>query len=92
MYTNNKMAKKTSSTTPAPVSAPAPVAAPAKTSSPAPKAEKAPKTPKTETPVAAPAPVASTDAHTEGSALETDRKSTRLNSSHTDISRMPSSA
>jgi chromatin remodeling complex protein RSC6 len=70
MYTNNKMAKKTSSTTPAPVSAPAPVAAPAKTSSPAPKAEKTPKTPKTETPVAAPAPVASTDAHTEGSALE----------------------
>ena len=32
------------------------------------------------------------DGHTEGDSNSSDRKSTRLNSSHTDISRMPSSA
>ena len=65
------MAKKTSSaasaTTPAPV--PVPTPAPAATT----KAAKAPKTPKTDAPVApapVPAQVASTDAHTEGSAIE----------------------
>ena len=65
------MAKKTSSaasaTTPAPV--PVPTPAPATTT----KAAKAPKTPKTDAPVAptpVPAQVASTDAHTEGSAIE----------------------
>ena len=69
------MAKKTSSaasaTTPAPV--PVPTPAPAATT----KAAKAPKTPKTDAPVASasasapvPAQVASTDAHTEGSAIE----------------------
>ena len=65
------MAKKTSSaasaSTPAPV--PVPTPAPATTT----KAAKAPKTPKTDAPVAptpVPAQVASTDAHTEGSAIE----------------------
>jgi len=73
MYTNYKMAKKTSSTASAPT--PVPVATPSKEAAPAPasKAAKAPKTPKTDAPVTpAPAPVAatSTDAHTEGSAIE----------------------
>ena len=36
--------------------------------------------------------LALTDFHVVGSVLRGDRKSTRLNSSHTDISRMPSSA
>jgi upstream activation factor subunit UAF30 len=70
MYTNIKMAKKTPSTASATTTAPAPAAAapaPATTAKPA----KAPKTPKTDAPVApAPAQVASTDAHTEGSAIE----------------------
>ena len=77
VYHNNKMAKKTSSaasaTTPAPV--PVPTPAPAATT----KAAKAPKTPKTDAPVA-PAPTtvaaASTDAHTEGSAIEVSSLST----------------
>jgi len=64
------MAKKTPSTASATTTAPAPAAAapaPATTTKPA----KAPKTPKTDAPVApAPAQVASTDAHTEGSAIE----------------------
>jgi upstream activation factor subunit UAF30 len=73
MYTNYKMAKKTSSTASAPT--PVPAATPSKEAAPAPasKAAKAPKTPKTDVPVTpAPAPVAvtSTDAHTEGSAIE----------------------
>ena len=36
--------------------------------------------------------VITTDMAVEGVHFKTDRKSTRLNSSHTDISRMPSSA
>ena len=75
MYTNYKMAKKTSSTAsaPTPTPAPAPVATPSKEAAPAPKAAKAPKTPKTDAPVVStpvPATVASTDAHTEGAAIE----------------------
>jgi chromatin remodeling complex protein RSC6 len=75
MYTNYKMAKKTSSTASAPAPTPVPAATPSKEAAPVPasKAAKAPKTPKTDTPVTpAPAPVAatSTDAHTEGSAIE----------------------
>jgi len=70
MYTNIKMAKKTPSTASATTTAPAPAApAPATATKPA----KAPKTPKTDASVAhapAPAQVASTDAHTEGSAIE----------------------
>jgi len=72
------MAKKTSSTAsaPTPTPAPAPVATPSKEAAPtsAPKTAKAPKTPKTDAPVAStPVPVAtttSTDAHTEGAAIE----------------------
>jgi upstream activation factor subunit UAF30 len=75
MYTNYKMAKKTSSTAsaPTPTPAPAPVVTPSKEAAPAPKAAKAPKTPKTDAPVAStpvPATTASTDAHTEGAAIE----------------------
>ena len=75
MYTNYKMAKKTSSTAsaPTPTPAPAPVATPSKEAAPASKAVKAPKTPKTDAPVAStptPAPAVSTDAHTEGAAIE----------------------
>jgi upstream activation factor subunit UAF30 len=75
MYTNYKMAKKTSSSAsaPTPTPAPAPVATPSKEAAPAPKAAKAPKTPKTDAPVVStpvPATVASTDAHTEGAAIE----------------------
>lgn len=73
MYTNYKMAKKTSSTASAPAPTPVPAATPSKDAAPVSKAAKAPKTPKTDTPVTpAPAPVAatSTDAHTEGGALE----------------------
>jgi upstream activation factor subunit UAF30 len=73
MYTNNKMAKKTSSSASAPAPTPVPAATPSKDAAPASKSAKAPKTPKTDAPVApAPAPVAaaSTDAHTEGSAIE----------------------
>ena len=75
MYTNYKMAKKTSSTASAPAPTPLPAALLVGAAAPAPasKAAKAPKTPKTDAPVApSPAPVAaaSTDAHTEGSALE----------------------
>ena len=75
MYTNYKMAKKTSSTAsaPTPTPAPAPVATPSKEAAPAPKAAKAPKTPKTDAPVVStpvPATTASTDAHTEGAAIE----------------------
>ena len=73
----HKMAKKTSSTAsaPTPTPAPAPVATPSKEAAPtsAPKTAKAPKTPKTDAPVAstpAPVPAVSTDAHTEGSAIE----------------------
>ena len=79
MYTNYKMAKKTSSSASAPTPAPAPVATPSKEAAPAPKTAKAPKTPKTDAPVAStpvPATVASTDAHTEGSALEASSLST----------------
>jgi chromatin remodeling complex protein RSC6 len=79
MYTNYKMAKKTSSSAsaPTPTPAPAPVATPSKEAAPAPKTAKAPKTPKTDAPVAStPAPVVSTDAHTEGSALEASSLST----------------
>ena len=71
MYTNIKMAKKTPSTASATTTAPAPAAAPAPATTT--KPAKAPKTPKTDAPVAhapAPAQVASTDAHTEGSAIE----------------------
>jgi chromatin remodeling complex protein RSC6 len=78
MYTNYKMAKKTSSSASAPTPTPAPVATPSKEAAPAPKTAKAPKTPKTDAPVVstpAPAPV-STDAHTEGSALEVSSLST----------------
>ena len=75
MYTNYKMAKKTSSTASAPAPTPLPPALLVGAAAPAPasKAAKAPKTPKTDAPVApSPAPVAaaSTDAHTEGSAIE----------------------
>ena len=75
MYTNYKMAKKTSSTASAPAPTPLPAALLVGAAAPAPasKAAKAPKTPKTDAPVApSPAPVAaaSTDAHTEGSAIE----------------------
>jgi upstream activation factor subunit UAF30 len=78
MYTNYKMAKKTSSSASAPTPTPAPVATPSKEAAPAPKTAKAPKTPKTDAPVVStptPAPV-STDAHTEGSALEVSSLST----------------
>jgi chromatin remodeling complex protein RSC6 len=73
MYTNYKMAKKTSSTASAPVPTPVPAATPSKEAAPTSKPAKAPKTPKTDASVAStPAPVAatSTDAHTEGSAIE----------------------
>jgi upstream activation factor subunit UAF30 len=75
MYTNYKMAKKTSSTASAPAPTPVPAATPSKEAAPAPasKSAKAPKTPKTDAPVtSAPAPVTatSTDAHTEGTAIE----------------------
>jgi len=81
MYTNYKMAKKTSSTASAPAPTPVPAALLVGAAAPAPasKAAKAPKTPKTDAPVApSPAPVAaaSTDAHTEGSALEVSSLST----------------
>ena len=64
------MAKKTSS--PASASATSTVPATAPVPAPATKPAKASKTPKTDAPVtpAAPAPVASTDAHTEGTAVE----------------------
>ena len=75
------MAKKTSSSASAPTPTPVPVATPSKEAAPAPKTAKAPKTPKTDAPVAStptpvPATVASTDAHTEGSALEASSLST----------------
>jgi upstream activation factor subunit UAF30 len=75
MYTNYKMAKKTSSTASAPAPTPVPAATPSKEAAPAPasKSAKAPKTTKTDAPVtSAPAPVTatSTDAHTEGTAIE----------------------
>jgi upstream activation factor subunit UAF30 len=71
VYTNNKMAKKTSSAASATTTAPAPAPAPAPVQATATKPAKAPKTPKTDAPVApAPVQVASTDAHTEGSAIE----------------------
>ena len=81
MYTNYKMAKKTSSTASAPAPTPLPPALLVGAAAPAPasKAAKAPKTPKTDAPVApSPAPVAaaSTDAHTEGSAIEVSSLST----------------
>ena len=77
MYTNYKMAKKTSSTASAPAPTPVPVATPSKDAAPASKPAKAPKTPKTDAPVVStPAPVATTDAHTEGSALEASSLST----------------
>ena len=81
MYTNYKMAKKTSSTASAPAPTPVPAALLVGAAAPAPasKAAKAPKTPKTDAPVApSPAPVAaaSTDAHPEGSALEVSSLST----------------
>ena len=81
MYTNYKMAKKTSSTASAPAPTPLPAALLVGAAAPAPasKAAKAPKTPKTDAPVApSPAPVAaaSTDAHTEGSAIEVSSLST----------------
>jgi chromatin remodeling complex protein RSC6 len=79
MYTNYKMAKKTSSTASAPAPTPVPVATPSKEAAPASKPAKAPKTPKTDAPVAhAPTTVAaaSTDAHTEGRALEASSLST----------------
>ena len=82
MYTNYKMAKKSSSSASAPApttTTPVPAATPSKEAAPASKAAKAPKTPKTDTPVTpAPAPVAatSTDAHTEGSAIEVSSLST----------------
>ena len=79
MYTNYKMAKKTSSTASAPAPTPVPAATPSKEAAPASKPTKAPKTPKTDAPVTpAPAPVAatSTDAHTEGGALEASSLST----------------
>ena len=87
MYTNYKMAKKSSSSASAPAltttTTPVPAATPSKEAAPAPvpasKAAKAPKTPKTDAPVA-PAPTtvaaASTDAHTEGSAIEVSSLST----------------
>lgn len=79
VYTNYKMAKKTSSTASATTTAPAPAAAPAPVAvAAATKPAKAPKTPKTDAPVA-PAPVqvaASTDAHTEGGAIEASSLST----------------
>ena len=70
MYTNYKMAKKTSSAASASTTSTAPATAPVP--APATKPAKASKTSKTDAPVtpAAPAPVASTDAHTEGSAVE----------------------
>jgi chromatin remodeling complex protein RSC6 len=73
MYTNYKMAKKTSSTASAPAPTPVPAATPSKEAAPASKSAKAPKTTKTDAPVtSAPAPVTatSTDAHTEGTAIE----------------------
>jgi upstream activation factor subunit UAF30 len=75
MYTNNKMAKKTSSSASAPTPTPLPAALVVGTASPVPastpRAAKAPKTPKTDAPVAStPAPVATTEAHTEGTAIE----------------------
>jgi upstream activation factor subunit UAF30 len=72
VYTNNKMAKKTSSAASASATSTVPVTAPVPAPAPATKPAKASKTSKTDAPVtpAAPAPVASTDAHTEGSAIE----------------------
>ena len=73
------MAKKTSSAASATTTATAPAPAPAPVQATATKPAKAPKTPKTDAPVApSPAPVAaaSTDAHTEGSALEVSSLST----------------
>jgi upstream activation factor subunit UAF30 len=67
------MAKKTSSTASATTTAPAPAPVSAPVAATPTKSAKAPKTPKTDAPVApapAPAQVASTDAHTEGSAIE----------------------
>ena len=66
------MAKKTSSAASASTTSTAPATAPVPTPVPATKPAKASKTSKTDAPVtpAAPAPVASTDAHTEGSAVE----------------------
>jgi upstream activation factor subunit UAF30 len=71
MYTNYKMAKKSTSTASAP--APVTVTAPSKEAAPvpAPKTAKAPKASKTDAPVVStPAPVVSVDAHTEGTAIE----------------------
>ena len=72
------MAKKTSSSpAPAAVAAPTPVAAPSKDA--APKAAKAPKTPKTDAapaPSPVPATAATTEAHTEGGAVEASSLST----------------
>jgi upstream activation factor subunit UAF30 len=66
------MAKKTSSAASASATSTVPVTAPVPAPAPATKPAKASKTSKTDAPVtpAAPAPVASTDAHTEGSAIE----------------------
>jgi len=72
VYTNNKMAKKTSSPASASATSTVPATAPVPVPAPATKPAKASKTSKTDAPVtpAAPAPVASTDAHTEGTAVE----------------------
>ena len=66
------MAKKTSSAASASATSTVPATAPVPVPAPATKPAKASKTSKTDAPVtpAAPAPVASTDAHTEGTAVE----------------------
>lgn len=66
------MAKKTSSAASASATSTVPATTPVPVHAPATKPAKASKTSKTDAPVtpAAPAPVASTDAHTEGSAVE----------------------
>ena len=66
------MAKKTSSAASASTTSTVPATTPVPVHAPATKPAKASKTSKTDAPVtpAAPAPVASTDAHTEGSAVE----------------------
>ena len=68
------MAKKSSSSTSASAPSPLPAASPVPAPVATPKAAKATKTPKTDAPVAStstPAPVVTTEAHTEGSAIET---------------------
>ena len=75
------MAKKTSSAASASTTSTVPATAPVPAPAPATKPAKASKTSKTDAPVtpAAPAPVASTDAHTEGTAVEVSSLSSLFN-------------